>query len=126
MDNDGLNLRTLREANVKRCEQSFGTCEDWSPADWSNAMAGEAGELVEVLLPLLAKTGGICNLTKKLQRGTDEVDFDEIGKEIADVVIYADLLSHRLGIDLSDAVRAKFDEVSRRVGSEVQLTPSAS
>jgi len=83
-------------------------------------MAGEAGELLEVLLPLLAKTGGICNLTKKLQRG-DEVDLEEVGKEIADVVIYADLLSHRLGIDLSDAVRAKFNEVSKRVGSDIQL-----
>ncbi len=122
MKDNGLNLRTLREANVKRCEQSFGSCRNWSPADWSNAMAGEAGELVEVLLPLIAKTGGVCNLTKKLQRGTDEIDLEEIGKEIADVVIYADLLSHRLGIDLSDAVRAKFDEVSQRVGSDIQLS----
>lgn len=120
MHENGLNLRTLREANVKRCEQSFKTCGDWSPADWSNAMAGEAGELVEVLLPLIAKSGGVCNLTKKHQRG-DAVDLEEVGKEIADVVIYADLLAHRLGIDLSDAVRAKFDEVSRRVGSDIQL-----
>jgi len=121
MNNHGLDLRALREANVKRCEQSFRTCENWSAADWSNAMAGEAGELVEVLLSLIAKTNGICNLTKKLQRG-DTVDLDEVGKESADVVIYAELLSHRLGIDLSDAVREKFDEVSTRVGSEVRLT----
>ena len=36
-------------------------------------------------------------------------------------MIYADLLSHRLGIDLSDAVRQKFDEVSGRVGSNIKL-----
>jgi len=120
MSEPGLDLRVLRQANVKRCEQSFTSCEDWSPADWSNAMAGEAGELLEALLPLIVKTNTLCNLTKKMQRG-DDMSLEEIGKEIADVVIYADLLSHRLGIDLSDAVRAKFDEVSQRVGSDIQL-----
>jgi NTP pyrophosphatase (non-canonical NTP hydrolase) len=120
MSDQGLDLRELRKASVKRCEQSFGSCGDWSPADWSNAMAGEAGELLEVLLPLITKVNSICNLTKKVQRG-DEMSMEEIGKEIADVVIYADLLSHRLGIDLSDAVRKKFDEVSARVGSDVLL-----
>jgi len=117
-------LRVLRQASVKRCEQSFDSCEDWSPADWSNAMAGEAGELLEVLLPLIVKTNSICNLTKKIQRG-DAVSLEEVGKEIADVVIYADLLSHRLGIDLSDAVRRKFNEVSARVGSDVLLSDQA-
>ncbi len=120
MSDQGLDLRVLRRASVKRCAESFGTCRDWSPADWSNAMAGEAGELLEVLLPLITKVNAICNLTKKVQRG-DEMSLEEIGKEIADVVIYADLLSHRLGIDLSDAVRMKFDEVSARVGSDVLL-----
>lgn len=120
MSGPGLDLRTLREASVRRCEESFGACYDWSPADWSNAMAGEAGELLEVLLPLIVKTNSICNLTKKIQRG-DDISLDEIGKEIADVVIYADLLSNRLGIDLSDAIRQKFDEVSTRIGSDIVL-----
>ena len=120
MSTQGLNLQTLRDASVKRCEESFTSCQGWSPADWSNAMAGEAGELLEVLLPLIIKTNTVCNLTKKVQRG-DDMSLEEIGKEIADVVIYADLLSHRLGIDLSDAVRQKFDEVSGRVGSNIKL-----
>ena len=120
MSNQGLDLQTLRQANVKRCEQSFGSCREWSPADWSNAMAGEAGELLELLLPLIVKTNTICNLTKKIQRG-DEISLEEVGKEIADVVIYADLLSHNLGIELSDAIRKKFDEVSTHVGSDVFL-----
>ena len=109
MINDGLDLRPLRVANVKRCEDSFGMCRDWSPSDWSNAMAGEVGET--------------CNLTKKMSRGED-IPIEEIAKEIADVVIYADLLAHRLGIDLSDAIRQKFNEVSQRVGSEVVLDTS--
>lgn len=123
MSDQGLDLHALRVANVARCEQSFGTCRDWSPADWSNAMAGETGELLEALLPLLTRANSTCNLTKKWQRG-DEVPLDTIGKEIADVVIYADLLAHRLGIDLAEAVRRKFNEVSARVGCDVLLDES--
>jgi NTP pyrophosphatase (non-canonical NTP hydrolase) len=120
MSERGLDLQALREASVERCKQSFRSCDDWSPADWSNAMAGEAGELLDVLLPLLSRANSTCNLTKKIQRG-DDVPLEEVGKEIADVVIYADLLAHRLGIDLSDAIRRKFDEVSARVGSDILL-----
>ncbi|GAB4186207.1 MAG: hypothetical protein Kow00105_00690 [Phycisphaeraceae bacterium] len=120
MSKQDLGFQELRDANVRRCEQAFKACRDWTPA----AMAGEAGELLEILLPLLVRTNSICNLTKKIQRG-DKVNLQEVGKEIADVVIYADLLSHRLGIDLAEAVRSKFDEVSHRMGSDILLTGTA-
>ena len=41
--------------------------------------------------------------------------------ELADVVCYLDLLAFRLGIDLGEAVRDKFNRVSERVGSDVKL-----
>ena len=51
-----LTFERLRRKNVKRNRQSFkGNLEDWSLAEWSNAMAGECGEA--------------CNLTKKMLRG---------------------------------------------------------
>jgi NTP pyrophosphatase (non-canonical NTP hydrolase) len=62
-------------------------------------MAGECGE--------------VCNLIKKLRRG-ESVPLIEIGDELADVVIYCDLLAARLKIDLGDAVVRKFNEVSDR------------
>lgn len=101
-----LNFGILRDANVTRSEQSFHMCDAWSPTDWACAMAGETGEA--------------CNLIKKLRRGED-VRPEDIGKELADVVIYADLLAHRLGIDLGTAVRSKFNEVSDRVKSPIKL-----
>jgi len=84
-------------------------------------MAGEVGEA--------------CNLVKKLRRLTgptmesggantpdSTVDIvDQIGKELADTIIYADLLAARLGIDLGQAVRDKFNIVSERVGSAIKL-----
>lgn len=113
-----MNLNELRIANVKRCEQVFHPLHAWSAAEWACAMAGEAGEA--------------CNVAKKIKRletGTntakDPATLDEcrvlMGKELADTVIYADLLAASLGIDLGAAIRDKFNEVSKRMHSDVRL-----
>jgi NTP pyrophosphatase (non-canonical NTP hydrolase) len=113
-----LSFDELREANVTRCEQVFHALNDWTPTDWACAMAGEAGEA--------------CNEVKKLRRldGADaEMDTAEerhwlkvkIAHEIADLIIYADLLAARLEIDLAEAVRYKFNEVSDKRKSTVKL-----
>jgi len=113
-----LTFSKLRNANVKRCEDVFHPLDSWSPTDWATAMAGECGEA--------------CNNIKKLRRldGTDgslDTKYErtrliyETGKELADLVIYADLLSARLGIDLGDMVANKFNEVSEKRGSKVTL-----
>lgn len=104
-----LQFNQLRKANDRRAIEVFGHeagLEDWSPAEWTNALAGEAGEL--------------CNLTKKMLRDGN-ISREEIGKEIADVVIYADLVALRLGLKLEDLVRQKFNEVSDRRGSDIKL-----
>lgn len=102
-----LSFEDLRKANVERCENSFKhSINDWSPSDWAMATTGELGEL--------------CNFLKKRHRG-ETVNQKDIADELADVCIYLDLLAARLGVDLADAVRSKFNEVSVRVGSEVKL-----
>src|SRR5207237_1907306 len=109
----GLDFATLRERNVERCEAVFHKLDRWNPAEWANAMAGEVGEA--------------CNLAKKIIRGDFKTDGEmrfavgELAKELADVVIYADLNAARLGIDLGQAVIDKFNEVSRRRNSEIVL-----
>lgn len=102
----GLSFEALREANVRRCEDVFHPLDSWSPQDWACAMAGETGEA--------------CNLIKKLRRN-EAIDHGDIGRELADVVIYADLLAARLRLDLGAAVRGKFNEVSAKRGSGVTL-----
>jgi NTP pyrophosphatase (non-canonical NTP hydrolase) len=99
-------LTTLRIKNVERCEQVFHKLNYWQPWEWSNAMAGEVGE--------------VCNLTKKMLRN-EVINTEEIAKEIADVIIYADLLAARLGIDLEEAIIEKFNEVSKRRKSDIFL-----
>ena len=104
-----LSFEKLRRENVSRKVRWHGEADEWSGADWGNAMAGECGEA--------------CNVIKKLRRhethtGTtyntppeDEL-IEQLAHEIADVVIYADLLADKYGIDLGRAVREKFNRVS--------------
>lgn len=114
---NGLSFRTLRQANIQRIPQfkdaqgrrchTKDDGSDWSPAEWLQATVGELGEL--------------ANLLKKVSRGDFPLKevLPEIRKEFADVVIYLDIFAMQFGIDLGDAVREKFNEVSRRVGAEV-------
>ena|SRR5579872_1631052 len=111
---------TLRSANIARCEDVFHEVKEWTPTDWACAMAGEAGEA--------------CNKVKKLRRldGADknilemfpekrEMLADEIVEELADTVIYCDLLAARLNRDLSKAIIEKFNKVSKERGSKIFL-----
>lgn len=101
-----LTFSDFRNANVDRCNTSFKQCDDWTPSDWGCAISGEVGET--------------CNLIKKMRRG-DVVKTDDIGKELADVITYIDLLASRLGLNLEECLRNKFNEVSDRVGSDVKI-----
>jgi NTP pyrophosphatase (non-canonical NTP hydrolase) len=62
-------------------------------------------------------------MIKKVRRGdrTPNEAASDIGKELADVVCYADLLAQRLGLSLGELVRDKFNEVSGRVNSNIRL-----
>ncbi len=101
-----LDLDNFSRRNLERCEESFEPLNDWSYTDWACAAAGEMGEA--------------CNLIKKLRRGED-IATEDITDELADVMIYLDLLCQRFGERLSVAVKRKFNKVSKRVGSDVFL-----
>jgi NTP pyrophosphatase (non-canonical NTP hydrolase) len=90
--------------------------ESWSLSDWAVALAGETGEL--------------CNVVKKMNRvrdglvGNKEMARDlhfALGDEIADVFIYLDLFARRAGFNLEDVVRKKFNETSERFGFPERL-----
>lgn len=125
---DGLTFNTLRGANKARLPQ-FKNCHgepahtedgsDWSPAQWLQAVMGELGEY--------------ASLRKKFERGDiDRAAFEAAAsKELADVQTYLDVLAmrcldfgldiHPTGVDLGKATMDKFNEVSRRVGSDVRI-----
>ena len=106
-------LSVVSKNRAKRWHSHFGEDDtDWTIADWSNAMCGEAGEM--------------ANVVKKIRRyetgtvGAQDPDladlYEHLGQELADVVIYAVLVAQKAGIDLGSAVRAKFNAGSVREG----------
>ena len=114
-----MNTSSFSLRNRIRCESPHGfnhKLGDWSLSDWMTATLGELGEA--------------ANIAKKLNRvrdgipGNTETDIDlrqKLADELADTFIYLDLLCQSQGIDLSDAVEAKFDKTSRKIG--YQETP---
>lgn len=112
-----LKFSVLRHANTMRMPQfknrrgepahSEPDGSDWALSAWCNAVCGELGEA--------------ANLIKKIERGDLTLDEarDDLAREFADVVTYLDILAMRAGVDLGEAVVDKFNEVSRRVGSDV-------
>lgn len=116
----GLDLDVLRRANLERNRTGWRPLTAWSPMEWACAAAGEMGEA--------------CNVAKKLQRleitpawnAPGDQDAAELtrrlGEEVSDTILYLDLLAARCGIDLSEAIRRKFNATSAKVGSSVTLS----
>jgi len=116
---DGLTFNTLRGGNIARLPEfknkkgqpahSQKDGSDWKLSAWCNAVLGELGEA--------------ANIIKKIERGdfTLEEMRQELGKEFADVQTYLDILAFRAGIDLGQATIEKFNEVSKRVNSNIRL-----
>lgn len=114
-----LSLDSLRLANICRLplfKNALGETahskkdgSDWSLAEWSNAVAGEVGEL--------------CNLTKKILRGdfTVEEYHDALADEMADILIYLDIVALQANINLSKAVIRKFNRVSDKQGIPIHM-----
>ena len=114
-------LRAVNTQRARRWHPGFPQEDGWTGADWSNAMCGEAGET--------------ANVVKKLRRAETNMKgaldperpvlVNHLAEEIADTLIYLDLLAAFYGIDLGAAVAAKFNKVSKREGLPERL-PSVS
>ena len=106
-----LTFQELRTVNLRRVgDFVHGGLMSWNPAEWGNALAGEVGEL--------------CNVLKKMIRQQEKDPSPEecielAKKEMADVQIYLDLIAARLDVSLADATINKFNESSLRIGSKV-------
>lgn len=118
-----LTFEELRAVNRARCEESYHSIDDWSPTDWACAMGGECGEALNLIKKLRRLTGPTNRVTLGFIQPTGESELvAEIGDELADVVIYADLLAARLGLLLSECVAKKFNSTSEKINSEKRIT----
>ena len=104
-----MTFKEFQEANRTRCERDFHRPRPWPVPLWCLAIAGEAGEL--------------CNLVKKIERGdfTLAEKRQDILEEVADVITCCDLLMTFLDADTATELRRKFNIVSERIHSSVTL-----
>lgn len=141
MPDQTLTFDELQRTNRLRCEAAFHQVDKWKPWEWSNAMNGEVGETCAELLALVtalsAHAGAVANITKKMNRvwpanqfkqnwnKPEDQRLDELAErvsgEVADVVIYADLLLTSIGRSLGAAIVEKFNAKSDEIGSAVKL-----
>lgn len=106
-----LTLDQLRAANIARQAE---WCPDMLP-DLSFRgveLGGEVGEALNVIKKLERERNG--------WRGS-RATVAQLAEELADVIICADLVAATLAIDLSSAVRAKFNGTSEANGLSVKL-----
>jgi NTP pyrophosphatase (non-canonical NTP hydrolase) len=102
-----MTFKELNEANVARNDLLFKDIDNhWSLADWSNAIAGETGEL--------------CNKIKKVRRG-ENIPKEDLEEELGDIVIYADLLAKKLDTSLEKCVKQKFNAKSKLWNCHIKL-----
>ena len=123
MKSKDLTIRQFSALNELRALHwhSEGGLDSWSPAEWGNALAGEVGELCNVLKKLLRHDMGIQQLAVEnreptKQSGTRAKLLVDAAKEIADSYTYLDLVAARLGLDVQQCVVSKFNEISEREG----------
>lgn len=106
-----LDLAELRRANIAR------------QAEWPGA---DQVTLAFRGVELAGETGEACNLVKKLERERlgirgSRATVADLGLELADVVISADLVAADAGVDLAAAVAEKFNATSEAQGLATRL-----
>jgi len=88
----------------------FAKERDWeqfhSPKNLSMALAGEAGELIEIFQWLTEEQSQQSSLT--------ETQLSAATEELADILIYALRLADRLDINLQDAISKKIEKNALR------------
>ncbi|WP_281931047.1 hypothetical protein [Roseibium album] len=114
-----MDLREFSRTNLRRCEDPDGfnqPVNDWTLSDWFTALSGELGEAANVAKKLNRERDGIPGNSE-----TPEQLRQMLADELADTFIYLDLLAQSEGIDLSQAVPAKFNRTSDKVGCPIKF-----
>lgn len=111
------NVSVTNRLRAERWHGGFPEDGEWTLADWSNAMCGEAGEAANVVKKMRRYE---CGIPAALDPGYETLR-SKLAEELADVLLYADLLATKAGINLPTAIVGKFNFVSEREGFPERL-----
>ncbi len=117
-------LKRLAEAEASLTFKALANANAIRASEW-NPEGKELG-LEFAVIELAGECGELCNALKKLLRAQHGIvggttDRANLIDELADVVICADLVARKLGIDLGMAVASKFNTTSRKHGFQTML-----
>lgn len=115
-----ITFQEFSSTNIARCisPSAFNhAIEDWSLSDWFTAMAGEVGEVGNVIKKLNRYRDGLGHQNKETEAELRAQLADEIG----DVLAYLDLLAFAAGFHLEGCGVSKFNAVSERLGCEIRM-----
>lgn len=114
-----LTFEQFSKANKDRCEAPDGfnhLVDGWSEAEWLSAATGELGEVAHAVKAILRQRDNLIDA-----KYSDAELKSMLSEEIADTIIYLDLLAQRAGISIGDAIRDKFNAMSDKIGSTTTL-----
>lgn len=119
---EGISLNYFRSVNIMRAVELFKTWKNVPVTYWTTALAGEVGEL--------------CNMIKKLERvrlgGIDagstytaaDITPEMIREEIGGIFIYLDLLAALFDVDLGEAAVKTFNDKSAQFDAPQFVIPT--
>lgn len=105
-----MKFNKLSKANKERSPliQQHFDIQDWSLGDWCTKVGEEYGE--------------VCRAIIRIMRGKDiEEHKKNLGEELADLVVSADLLACHAGINLEEEIKKKFNSTSDKYGINIKL-----
>jgi NTP pyrophosphatase (non-canonical NTP hydrolase) len=114
-----LTFAGFSATNLARCEAADGfghPLDGWTLSDWFTAAMGEFGEAANKAKKLNRIRDGIPGNTE-----SEEELRAGLADEVADAVIYLDLLAQAAGFDLASAVVSKFNRTSEKIGAPHRL-----
>lgn len=117
MTNESLTFARVRHVNVSRCERWHQGDSGWTAADWATAFGGEVGEALNIVKKLRRAE---CSMPGAFDPDNEQL-LAALADEVADVFLYLDLLAAHYGIDVGEAVAAKFNRTSDRYGFPEKL-----
>lgn len=100
--------------NRLRSESASGfdhALSSWSLSDWMTAVVGEVGEAANIIKKLNRARDGIPGNSE-----TEDALRAALADELADAMIYLDLLAQAAGYDPQTIRDEKFDKTSRKIG----------
>lgn len=113
-----MTFKQFSEANLLKTEKFYDPIQSWYYTDWACALAGEVGELCNIIKKMRRVSTNQSELIELQHMAVDDVKkfSSMLREEIYDCYVYLDLLTQRLGMDMSDLLEEQYYENAKKKG----------